>query len=401
MLVLIADKLPDAGLEALAALGVRVEARPQLTAETLPAALRETGAGVLVVRSTKVTSAAIEAGSALSLIIRAGAGVNTIDLGAASRHGVFVSNCPGKNAIAVAELTMGLILALDRQLPEAIGDMRAGRWRKKTYGKGLGLFGRTLGIVGFGAIAREVASRARGFGLEVLVFSRSLTDALAEQHDVLRAPELGELLRRSDIVSLHVPYSKQTHHLIDAAALESMKDGALLIHTARGGVVDDDALAKAVAAGHVRAALDVFEDEPAGAEAEFRSPLLELPGVYGTPHIGASTDQAQLATVDEVVRIVATYLQTGAVPNCCNLEPPRPACWTVVVRHRDRVGVLASVLAALREENLNVQEMQNVIFAGSEAASATITLEREPSRTLLENLRAQDDILAVDIRATG
>ena len=400
MLVLIADKLPTAGLEALAALGVRVEARPELTAETLPDALRETGAGVLVVRSTKVTSAAIEAGTALSLIIRAGAGVNTIDLGAASRHGVFVSNCPGKNAIAVAELTMGLILALDRQLPEAIGDLRNGRWRKKTYSKGQGLFGRTLGIVGFGAIAREVASRARAFGLELLVCSRSLTDAAAELHDVQRA-SLDELLRRSDIVSLHVPYSKQTHHLIDAAALDTMKPGALLIHTARGGVVDDAALAKAVAAGRVRAALDVFEDEPAGAEEEYRSPLLELPGVYGTPHIGASTEQAQLATVDEVVRIVATYLQTGGVPNCCNLEAGRPACWTVVVRHRDRVGILAGVLAALREENLNVQEMQNVVFQGSEAASATITLEREPSRALLEALRGQDDILAVDVRATG
>jgi D-3-phosphoglycerate dehydrogenase / 2-oxoglutarate reductase len=401
MLVLIADKLPDAGLEALAGLGVRVEARPELTAETLPDALKETGASVLVVRSTKVTSAAIEAGSALSLIVRAGAGVNTIDLGAASRHGVFVSNCPGKNAIAVAELTMGLILALDRQLPDAIADLRAGRWRKKAYGKGRGLHGRTLGLVGFGAIAREVASRAQGFGLEVLVHSRSLTDADADLHDVQRARDLEQLLRTSDIVSLHVPYSKQTHHLIDAAALASMKDGALLVHTARGGVVDDDALARAVASGRLRAALDVFEDEPAGGEAQFGTPLLETAGVYGTPHVGASTEQAQLATVDEVVRIVRTYLQTGAVPNCCNLEAGRLACWTVVVRHRDRVGVLAGVLAALREENLNVQEMQNVIFQGSEAASATITLEREPSRELVESLRAQDDILAVDVRATG
>jgi D-3-phosphoglycerate dehydrogenase / 2-oxoglutarate reductase len=401
MLVLIADKLPDSGIDALAALGVRVEARPELTAQTLPDALRETGAGVLVVRSTKVTSAAIEAGVALSLIIRAGAGVNTIDLRAASRHGVFVSNCPGKNAIAVAELTMGLILALDRQLPDAVADLRAGRWRKKAYGNGNGLHGRTLGLVGFGAIAREVATRARGFGLEVLVYSRSLTDEIAELAEVTRAGELEQLLSSSDIVSLHVPYSKQTHHLIDATALASMKDGALLVHTARGGVVDDAALAKAVASGRIRAALDVFEDEPAGGEADFASPLLELPGVYGTPHIGASTQQAQLATVAEVVRIVRTYLQSGAVPNCCNLEAARPACWTVVVRHRDRVGVLASVLAALREENLNVQEMQNVVFQGSEAASATITLEREPSRELVERLRTQDDILAVDTRATG
>lgn len=401
MLVLIADKLPAEGIDALCSLGVRVDARPDLTAEMLPAALQETGAGVLVVRSTRVTAAAIEAGTALSLIIRAGAGVNTIDLKAASRQGVFVANCPGKNAIAVAELTMGLILALDRKLPDAVADMRAGKWRKKAYGKGRGLFGRTLGLVGFGAIAREVAARARGFGLNILVHSRSLTDEDAEIQDLVRAPDLESLLRRSDIVSVHVPYSKHTHHLIGSAQLTLMKEGALLVHTARGGVVDDDALQKAIQEGRVRAALDVFEEEPAGGEAEFGSPLRELSGVYGTPHVGASTEQAQLSTADEVVRIARRYLESGAVPNCCNLEATRPACWTVVVRHRDRVGVLAGLLGALREENLNVQEMQNVIFKGSEAASATITLEREPSAELVARLRRQDDILAVDVRATG
>jgi D-3-phosphoglycerate dehydrogenase len=153
-----------------------------------------------------------------------------------------------------------------------------------------------------------------------------------------------------------------------------------------------------VSNGRIRAALDVFEDEPAGGEAEFTSPLRELEGIYATPHIGASTEQAQLATADEVVHIVSSYLEEGYVPNVVNIQAPRPAGWTLVVRHRDRVGVLAGVLGVLREEKLNVQEMQNVIFSGNEAASATITLAKQPSDALLERLRGQDDILAVDLR---
>lgn len=398
MLVLIADKMPAHGISALRELGLRVDARPDLSASELPAALRETGACILVVRSTEVTAAAFEAASNLSLVIRAGAGVNTIDLPAASRHGVFVANCPGKNAIAVAELTLGLILALDRRIPDAVADMRAGKWRKKVYGKAEGLHGKTLGLVGFGSIAQEVAVRAQAFGLEVGAYSRSLTPTRAEEHDVRAFETLEELLSQSDIVSVHVPYGKATHHLIGAPQLALMKEGALLIHTARGGVVDDEALAAVVDEGRIRAGLDVLEDEPASGEASFSSHLCQLQGVYAVPHVGASTEQAQAAIAAEVHRIIETYLQSGLVPNVVNLMQARPAAWTLVVRHRDRVGVLASVLGALREDNLNVQEMQNVIFAGKEAASATITVEREPSAELLQRLRAQDDILAVDVR---
>ena len=200
------------------------------------------------------------------------------------------------------------------------------------------------------------------------------------------------------MVSVHVPYSESTHHLIGARELELMHNGSALIHTARGGVVDDQALHAEVSKGRLRAGLDVFENEPAGGDAAFDLPLGSLQGVYATPHIGASTEQAQQATADEVVRIVRCYLEEGTVPNVVNVLAPRPARWTLVVRHRDRVGVLAGILGVLREESLNVQEMQNVIFSGNEAASATITLAHEPSPKLVERLREQDDILAVDLR---
>jgi len=401
MLVLIADKLPARGLADLRELGLTVDARPELGAEDLPAALADSKASVLVVRSTKVTAAAFEAADDLGLVIRAGAGVNTIDLDAASRHGVYVANCPGRNAIAVAELTMGMLLAMDRRIPDAVADLRAGRWRKKHYGKAAGLLGRRLGLVGFGSIAQAVAERARAFGMEVGAYSRSLTAAVAEEHDVHAYGSLEDLLAESDAVSLHVPYSESTKRLIAAPQLAAMKDGALLIHTARGGVVDDAALREAVAAGKIRAALDVFEDEPSEGEAPFENSLRELEGIYGTPHIGASTEQAQLATVAEVVRIVRGYMDSGDVANVVNLLPRRESGWSIVIRHRDRVGVLAGVLTALREADSNVQEMQNVIFRGNQAASATIVVQREPTGALLGALRAQPDILSVQVRSTG
>lgn len=399
MRVLIADKLPPSGVRAIADLGIEVIERPELQAADLPGALAETGAEVLVVRSTKVTAEAFGAAPRLGLVVRAGAGVNTIDITAANRHGVFVSNCPGKNAIAVAELTLALILSLDRRIPDAVATMRQGLWNKKRFGQAEGLHGRRLGLVGFGHIGREVASRARAFGLVVEVFDPSLDRAAAEAYDVALAPDLDALLRGCDIISLHVPYGKATHHLIGGRELALLKDGALVVNTARGGVLDDGALAEAVRSGRIRAALDVFEDEPSGAEAPFASPVRELPGLYATPHIGASTEQAERATSAEAARIIDEYLRTGNVPSAVNLQRGRAARYAVVVRHRDRVGVLAGILGGLREEQLNVQEMQNVVFEGQETACASISLERQPSAELLDRLRAQPDVIAVDLRA--
>jgi D-3-phosphoglycerate dehydrogenase / 2-oxoglutarate reductase len=402
MRVLIADKFSPDGKATLTTMGLHIVDRPELGAADIPAVLEESGADVLVVRSTGVTAEAFARSPSLSLVIRAGAGVNTIDLAAASEHGVFVANCPGKNAVAVAELAMGLMLSLDRSIPDAVSELRAGRWDKRRFGKARGLCGRRLGLVGFGAIAREVAVRAQAFGMVVHAFDVVLTDADADAHGVVRAATLDALLRESDVVSVHVPYIKgRTHHLIGEEELAIMKDGAVLIHTSRGGVVDDAALAAAVASGRIRAGLDVFEGEPADAKAEWRCAVLDGPGVYGTPHIGASTEQAEDAIALEVVRIIRDYRGLGVVHNCVNIQRPRGEGCTVVIRHLDRVGVLAAVLDAFQKEHLNVQEMQNVIFDGNAAASATITLAREPSPELVARLEAREDILAVSVRATG
>jgi D-3-phosphoglycerate dehydrogenase len=399
MIVLVADKFSPRGIATLEEHGLQVMLEPDLTAQELPEALKRTRAHVLIVRSTQVTHAAVESGRDLALIVRAGAGVNTIDCDAASRAGIYVANCPGQNAIAVAELTMGLVLSLDRHIPDAVADLRQGKWDKKRYGQARGLFGRTLGLVGFGAIAREVARRALAFGMRVRTWSLPVDAAAAAAMGVEFVPELDDLLRASDVVTVHVPYSKQTHHLISRHRLASMKAGAVLVHTARGGIVDDAALAEAVAAGRIGAAADVFEQEPAEAQAAFAAALAATPGFYGTPHVGASTEQAESAIADETVRIVLDFLRTGTVHNTVNVLRDRTAHWKVIVRHLDRVGILAGVLEALREEHLNVQDMSNIVFSGGEAAIATIDVEGEPSTALVERLQRNDAILAVEVRA--
>lgn len=400
MRILIADKFSEHGMDVLRGLGHDVTYEPGCGADELPAALTRTRPEVLVVRSTQVTEAAFAAGAALSLVIRAGAGVNTIDLEAASRRGVFVSNCPGKNAIAVAELAFGLILALDRRICEADHELATGRWNKKKYGKGQGLFGRRLGLVGYGAIARELAARARAFGMRVATYDPFVDREHASEHKIQVCESLDELLRTSEVVSVHVPYRESTRHMIGARELALLPDGALLIHTARGGVVDDRALAEAVAAGRIRAGLDVFEDEPDEGEAPFENPLAKLPGVYATPHIGASTGQAEEAIAAETVRIVREFAERGAVPNVVNLDTRHEGHFTLVIRHLDRVGVLASVLQSLRKHQLNVQTMSNVVFKGAQgAASATIVVENEPSAELLDDLRSHEAVLGVDLRS--
>lgn len=404
MKVLIADAFEKSGLESLRAAGCEVLYQPDLEGDALARYLASSGADVLVVRSTRVTEAMLDA-AGLSLVVRAGAGVNTIDVAAAARRGIYVSNCPGRNAVAVAELAIGLLLALDRRIPDNVADLRAGRWNKKEYARARGLYGRTLGLLGFGSIGQEVARRARALGMDVVVWSpRFLREgaaalaALPRDLDitVLHSPE--EVAERSDALSLHLALTAETEHIVGAAMLRRLKPGALLVNTARAELVDEAALARAIAAGGVRAASDVFRGEPAEAAAEFSPPLAGEPRFYGTHHIGASTEQAQEAIAAEVVRIIRTYTETGKVPNAVNLARRTPATHILVVRHRDRPGVLAHVFAELRRRNLNVQETENVIFDGAEAAVARIHLDAEPAPELLRAIAAgNEDILSLHV----
>ena len=413
MKVLIADKFEASGIDGLKAAGCDVVYEPDLKDEALAQAIGATGAEVLVVRGTKVTAAMLDAGR-LSLIVRAGAGYNTIDVAAASKRGVYVSNCPGKNAIAVAELAFGLILSLDRRIPDNVAALRGGTWNKKEFSKARGLYGRTLALIGVGSIGQEMIRRAAGFGMPVVIWSRRfdgrrgpMTELEARELGVepaLRtisielAPTPGDAASRGDVVSLHVALSPETRHLVDASLLSQMKPGAMLINTARGEVIDYAALAAAVRERGLTVGLDVYANEPASASAPFADDLVNVPGVYGTHHIGASTDQAQDAIAAETVRIVRSYKETGRVPNVVNLARRTPATHMLVVRHRDRPGVLAHVFNHLRQANLNVQETENIVFEGAEAAVARINLDGAPSPDVCRTIKSENaDVLDLQL----
>jgi D-3-phosphoglycerate dehydrogenase len=395
MKILIADKVSAKMVTDLKSLGSEVVLNPDLSAETLPAALA--GVEILIVRSTKVTAEAVEAGASLSLIIRAGAGVNTIDLKKASERGVYVANCPGKNTDAVAELAIGLLIAADRRIPDALVDLRAGKWRKKEYGKARGLKSRTLGIVGLGSIGCAVARRAQGLDMNVIAWSRSLTADKAKALGIGFCASLNELAEQADAVSVHLALAKDSRGLINADFFARLKKGALFINTARSEVVDVAALKDALRKGQIRAGLDVFDSEPAAAEAEFLDQ--ELAGLLSAagPHIGASTDQAEEAIAEETVHIARTFMQTGKPVNAVNPRKVHSGI-PLVVRHYNRVGVLATVLHELRNEGINIEEMENTIFDGELAACCSLLLDKTPSLSLMRRIAAGENIIQATLK---
>lgn len=395
MRVLFADTVDPSTVQVLTDQGHECEAEPALSAEDLPSGI--VGVEVLVVRSTRVTGETIEAARDLELIVRAGAGTNTIDVDAASDVGIYVTNVPGRNAIAVAELTMGLLLAIDRRIADNVAELRAGTWNKSAFAKAEGLFGRSLGIVGVGDIGLAVAERAAAFGLRVRAIRKDREPEVEERLRAIDAElvsSLEELVSTSDIVSIHLPATPETQSMFDAALLGRMQDGAILLNTSRGDIVDEAALLDAIESKGLRVGLDVYPDEPASGTAEWSSKLAQHPNVVGTHHIGASTGQAQRAVADGVVEIVEAFVR-GEVLNCVNLAPRRLGTHSLHIRHFDRVGVLAGVFDILRRRELNVEQMQNQVFQGGNAAVATIDVVGDVGADLVAALEALPDVIHV------
>jgi D-3-phosphoglycerate dehydrogenase len=388
MRVLLADKLATQVSSSLEQLGCQVRVSPSLKGDSLREAMEEFQPEVVVVRSTKVDADHLQSTTSLALVIRAGAGVNTIDLDRASTLGVFVANCPGKNAVAVAELAMGHLLNADRRIADNVAALRAGDWKKKHFASGCrGIKGRTLGVVGMGNIGQELTLRAQAFGMTVLGYDPFLPSARAAAIGVRLVEDLVELASQSDVLSVHVGLNDQTRGMISAEVLAALKPGSILLNTSRGPVVDEEALIRAVSEGGIKAGLDVFCNEPA-ADGSWSTEIASLDGVYGTHHIGASTEQASEAVGEEVIRIITAYKSSGEVPNCVNLAITSPATHMLVVRHADKVGVLARVLDQLREAQVNVQEMENIIFRGAIAACARIRMDQAPAAAVIEGIEA-------------
>lgn len=387
--VLIADKFPEKYIQQMQDLDLEVIYQPKLGEKDLPEAAKDID--ILVVRSTVVNEETILSSSKLNLIIRAGSGVNNIAISAANKRGVYVANCPGMNAVAVAELTIGLMIALDRFIPDNVIDFRNGIWNKDKYSKGLGLKGKTLGVIGVGNIGKEVAKRALAFDMNV--YGKDITRIEGVQ--IKDFSEMDQLLPLCDIVSIHLPATPQTKGLFNKQMFSYMKNGAYLINTSRHDIIIEEDLLEAIQAKNLRVALDVFKGEPEGKSGEVKSILQGNPNIYVTHHIGASTEQAQDAVAQETVNIIKHYVHSGVIDHWVNRAKITDAKYQLVVKHYDKPGVLASVLDVIRTGNINIEEIENIIFEGGIAACCTMKLQTAATADMLKRISENPNVISV------
>ena len=397
MRILVACELPPAALEQLKSLASVVTYRPDATTQSLRDIIEDVS--ILVVGGTRISPEVVVRAAALQMIVHAGPGPGDLAIEEASAQGIFITHCPDMHATAVAELTFGLILALDRQIVDIAAAMREGRWTRTEPAAARGLAGRTLGILGYGPVGERVAQRARAFDMRVVAWCPTLTPNTLRDTEIEFCNWPREVARMSDVVTVHETREDEQTTIVDAEFLESMPPGAALVHVGRSGAVDEAALVEAVEQRNLRVAIDVFGSEPTGDQVRFRSRLCELPGVVCTPHIGPLTEQAQGAVADEVVRIVRAFVVSGDVVNCLNLCDRSPATWQLVLRVRDQVGVMASILEAVRADGINAEEVSSRVFTGAKAAWCTIALDERPSTEALDAIRALPDVLHLELRA--
>lgn len=387
--VLIADKFPDKYINELKSLDLEVLYESKYGEKDLPAASKDVD--ILVVRSTIVNEETINNSEKLNLIIRAGSGVNNINISAANKKGIYVANCPGMNAVAVAELAIGLMISLDRFIPDNVSDFNRGVWNKDKYSKGKGLKGKTLGLIGVGNIGKEVAKRALAF--EMNVYGKDITRIEGVQ--IKDFSEMDQLLPLCDIVSIHLPATPQTKGLFNKQMLSYLKDGAYLINTSRQDIVVEDDLLEAIKEKNIRYACDVFKGEPEGKSGEVSSKLQNNPHIYVTHHIGASTQQAQDAVAEETIRIIKHFVHSGVIDHWVNRAKITDAHYQLVVKHFDKPGVLAAVLDVIRQGNINVEEIENIIFEGGIAACCTMKLKSAVTAEMLKTMRDNPNVISV------
>jgi D-3-phosphoglycerate dehydrogenase len=314
--VLIADKLEASGLDLLKQAGIELDNRPGLTGDALKEALRAAD-GVIVRSKPQVTAELLEEPGKLRVVVRAGVGVDTIDIAAATRKGIVVMNTPGGNTVSTAEHTISMMMALARHIPAADATMKAGKWDRNKF-LGSQLAGKTLGIIGLGRIGKEVARRAVGLDMKVAGVDPFLAPERAAQLGIESVPDVDALLPLCDFLTVHTPGGPENMNLLGADRLAKLKRGACVLNCARGGIINEDALADALRSGHLAgAALDVFVQEPPPPD----HPLLKLPNVVTTPHLGASTVEAQDAVAREAAQLLIDFLTRGVITFAVNMAP--------------------------------------------------------------------------------
>lgn len=343
MKILATDNLAEEGIELLReSPDITVDVKSKLEFGELLSCIGKYDA-ILVRSATKVTKEVIDAGKNLKVIGRAGVGVDNIDVVAASKKGILVMNTPGGNTISAAEHTMSMILALSRCIPQANISLKSRQWEKKKF-LGTEIFQKTLGVIGLGRIGGEVAKRARAFGMEIIAYDPYISKNHARDIAV-KLVTFPELIKQADYITIHVPLTSETKHMINKEAMSQMKDGVKIINCARGGIIDEVALAEAVKSGKVSgAALDVFENEP-----PFDSPILSLENVIVTPHLGASTEEAQINVARDIALQVLDFLKKGVVRNAVNMPELDPEKMRILGPYIDLCEKLGKLQAQIGE----------------------------------------------------
>jgi D-3-phosphoglycerate dehydrogenase len=349
--VLVSDKLAEAGLQVLReAPGVELEFRPGMSEDELCSIIGEYD-GLIIRSATQVTPRVIEEAHRLRVVGRAGIGVDNVDIPAASRRGIVVMNTPTGNSVTTAEHALTLLTSLARKVPQAVASMRGGKWEKSKF-QGREIAFKTLGIIGLGNIGRIVADRAQGLNMKVVGVDPVMSSDRAAELGI-ELVELDELLERADFITIHAPLTPETKNMINDAAFDKMKNGALLVNAARGGIVDEEALARAIRDEKIAgAALDVFGQEPIDPS----SPLLELDNVLCTPHLGASTSEAQERVAVEISEQVIGYLQLGIVKNAVNVPALPPEIAERLKPYVDVAKALGSLIGQL--DPVDVRELR-------------------------------------------
>jgi D-3-phosphoglycerate dehydrogenase len=398
MKILVGCSLPEWALQELRTLGTEVLYEPTLTTERMEKLIGDVA--VLVVSRTRVPPEVVSAGKALQVIVRAGTDIANIAVEEASAQGIFVANCPYQDALAVAELTLGLLLALDRGLLESAAALKDGVLAGPEGIGALGLAGRTLGVLGFGPVEQEIVKRAQAFEMKVLAWSPTLTPEPAAASGVSFCAWPRELARQSDMVTVYAPQQEADEVLVDAGFLENMRVGGYIVYVGHPAALDEVALAEIAKARQLRVAYDIFAPHLAGSDAgRFSSQLQALPHAIGTHHLADRTKQAYEATATELLRVIREFLIAGDVVNCVNILAHSPATWQLVLRLRDTVGVLAAVLDHVRADGINIEEVSSRVFTGAKAGFCTIALDERPSAEALSAIRKLEGVLHLELRA--
>jgi D-3-phosphoglycerate dehydrogenase / 2-oxoglutarate reductase len=379
--VLICDKLETAGIDLFKKAGLEVDNRPGLTGNDLAEALHAAD-GAVVRSGTRITAELLDAPGKLRAVVRAGVGVDNIDVPAATRKGVVVMNTPGGNTVSAAEHTIALMMSLARHIPAADAGMKAGKWDRGKY-VGAQVSGKTLGVVGLGRIGREVARRAVGLDMKVVGYDPFLAPDRAAQLGIQAVSSLDELLPKCDFVTIHVPMTEETKGLIGERAINLLPRGARLLNVARGGIIDEEALVEALKSGRVAgAALDVFMQEPPPAD----SPLLKAPNIVLTPHLGASTVEAQEAVAVEAALLLTDFLTRGVIQCAVNMVAFNRTELDEMRHYVDlarRLGMLQSQMAS------GPVCKAELIYRGDLARKGTKLLTAAFAAGLLENRLAE------------